>query len=451
MSFPSYPKYRASGVAWLGDIPEHWGVRKLKYLCLVFPSNVDKKSNDGETPVRLCNYTDVYYNDEVTSSMDFMLATASADQIEKFSLRSGDAIITKDSETADDIAVSAFVPRDLPGVVCGYHLAVVRPRPGTHGAYIKRIFDSYYAKASLEVRANGLTRVGLGQYQLDNVELAVPLFDEQQAIAAFLDRETAKIDALVAEQERLIELLNEKRQAVVSNAVTEGFNLDCPLKDSGISWLGEVPAHWTSCRVKAICSFVTSGPRGWSERIGDEGALFIQSGDLDDNLGVAFASAKRVQIDEGSEAARTRLQNGDVLVCITGAKTGNVAVCAAVPEAAYVNQHLCLVRPTRLVASRFLAMVLKSVIGQTHFERDQYGLKQGLGLEDVKNCPIFVPPLSEQEDILRHLDATSHVIGSLLSDATLAINLLQERRSALISAAVTGQIDVRSLVPREAA
>lgn len=209
-----------SGVAWLGEVPEHWEVRRLKQACEVFSSNVDKKSFENEPPVLLCNYTDVYYNEQITALIDFMCATASSDEIRKFTLRAGDTIITKDSETADDIAIAAYVPRDLPGVICGYHLAMVRPRGTTSGAFVKRLFDSTYAKSCFAVAANGLTRVGLGQYALNNVDLPFPSFDEQQTIAAFLDRETAKIDNLTTEAQHAITLLQERRTALISAAVT---------------------------------------------------------------------------------------------------------------------------------------------------------------------------------------------------------------------------------------
>lgn len=244
MSFVRHTKYKESGVDWLGAIPAHWRVLRLKHACAAFPSNVDKHSREHEPEVLLCNYTDVYYNERITSGLTFMRATASEDQIERFTLRAGDTIITKDSETADDIAIAAYVPHDLPGVVCGYHLSMVRPRGTTCGAFVKRLFDSMYAKARFEVAANGLTRVGLGQYALDNVEFPFPPPDEQATIATFLDREAAKIDALVAEQQRLIELLKEKRQAVISQAVTKGLDPNVPMKDSGVEWLGKVPAHW---------------------------------------------------------------------------------------------------------------------------------------------------------------------------------------------------------------
>jgi len=262
-------------VEWLGEVPAHWHVRRLKHICEVFPSNVDKKSVDGETPVQLCNYTDVYYNDVINADMDFMPATATPDQITRFTLRAGDTIITKDSETADDIAVSAFVPVDMPGVVCGYHLSMIRPRPEADGRFVKRLFDAAYTKSAVAVKANGLTRVGLGQYALDNLEVPFPSLDEQAAITAFLDRETAKIDALVAEQERLMALLKEKRQAVISHAVTKGLNPDAPRKVSGIEWLGDVPAHWNVVSIK----WLSVVRRGASPRPIDDPKYFDDDGE----------------------------------------------------------------------------------------------------------------------------------------------------------------------------
>ncbi|MHB8264753.1 MAG: restriction endonuclease subunit S, partial [Acidithiobacillus ferrivorans] len=256
MSFPRYLKYKDSGVEWLGEVPDGWEIKRLKWVCDAFPSNVDKKSYDDGQPVSLCNYTDVYYNESITPALNFVAATATTEQVIKFSLKSGDTIITKDSETADDIAIAAYVPEDMPGVVCGYHLSIVRPRGKVCGPFVKNIFDSSYAKNKFAVLANGLTRVGLGQYALNNVELPFPPLSEQHAIAAFLDAETSRIDALMAEYETLIELLKEKRQALISHAVTKGLNPDVPMKDSGVEWLGKVPEHWKLYQTKRLFRLV---------------------------------------------------------------------------------------------------------------------------------------------------------------------------------------------------
>jgi len=282
------------------------------------------------------------------------------------------------------------------------------------------------------------------------ITLAMPPLSEQLTIASFLDRETTKIDALIAEQQRLIELLQEKRQAVISHAVTKGLNPNAPKKDSGVEWLGEVPEHWELSRVKTISSFTTSGPRGWSEQISEDGALFVQSGDLNDSLGVDFEDCKRVRVSGDAEALRTRLQPGDAVVCITGAKTGNAAVCHELPDDSYINQHLCLIRPLKNIEPGFLGLLLKSHCGQTHFALAQYGLKQGLSLENVRETPVVLPPIQEQLEIVSYVNKVRGFMRSLINESHHSVEVLKERRSALISAAVTGQIDVRGLVGAEA-
>lgn len=282
--------------------------------------------------------------------------------------------------------------------------------------------------------------------EFSKLSIPYPPVEEQTAIARFLNRETTKIDALIAEQQGLIELLQEKRQAVISHAVTKGLNPNAPMKDSGVEWLGEVPEHWELSRVKTISSFTTSGPRGWSEQISEDGALFVQSGDLNDSLGVDFEDCKRVRVSGDAEASRTRLQPGDAVVCITGAKTGNAAVCHELPEDSYINQHLCLIRPLKNIDPGFLGLLLKSHCGQTHFALAQYGLKQGLSLENVRDTPVVLPPMQEQVEIVSYVNKVRVFMRSLINESHHSIEVLKERRSALISAAVTGQIDVRGLV-----
>ena len=213
-------KMKDSGIEWLGEVPEHWEAKKLKFVASVQPSNVDKKSKENEKEVLLCNYTDVYYNEEITANLSLMKATASDVQIRKFTLKRGDTIITKDSEDPNDIAVPAYVPQDLEGVVCGYHLALLRPGKGTCGEYLKRVMDTQYARSVFATRANGITRYGLGTYAISNFILPLPPLEEQKQIAVFLDKETTKIDTLIKKCETAIGLLKERRTALISAAVT---------------------------------------------------------------------------------------------------------------------------------------------------------------------------------------------------------------------------------------
>jgi len=444
MSLPRYGEYKNSGISWLGAVPSHWEVQRLKYACTVFPSNVDKHSRDDEPAVRLCNYTDVYYNERVTFDMPFMEATASEEQIAKFTLQADDTIITKDSETADDIAIAAHVPEDLPGVVCGYHLSMVRPRAGTSGAFIKRFFDSVYAKAKFAVSANGLTRVGLGQYALDNVEMPFPPLIEQTAIAAFLDRETAKIGALIAEQEKLVALLAEKRQATISRAVTKGLNPDTPMKDSGVAWLGDVPAHWAACPLKLLA------------RIGNGSTPNRDNPNYWADEGFPWLNSSVVNQDEVSEAERFVTERAlkechlpviappAVLVGITGqGKTRGMATRLAFT--ATVNQHVAYIKPSvDRLAEPYLLRVLEAAYLHLRTESEGAGSTKGaITCGQLGDLRVPVPELAEQIEISAFLDKETAKLEKLKLDSERSITLLQERRSALITAAVTGQIDVR--------
>ena len=212
-------KMKKSDVEWLGEIPHHWELKKLKFVADVIASNVDKKSYDGELPCLLCNYTDVYYNEKIVEGMEFMSATATAEQVEKFSLRSDDVIITKDSESPNDIGIATYVPSDLNGVVCGYHLSIVRAHK-LSGMFIKRLFDSNYLKSKFAVLANGLTRYGLGQHAINNIYLPVPPNDEQKLIVEFIDKTCFAIDELIKKSLSSINLLLERRSALIAEAVT---------------------------------------------------------------------------------------------------------------------------------------------------------------------------------------------------------------------------------------
>lgn len=424
MSMSAYPKYRESGSTLLGAIPSDWPIIQIKRIARLAYGDAlptEARNDAGEVPVFGSNGPVGAHDTANTQGPVIVVG------------RKGSyGAINWNNFPVFVIDTAYFV--DASRAACDLRWLLWALHAANLGAF------------SQDTGVPGLARE-----LVHELAFVCPSQDEQSAIATFLDRETGKIDALVAEQERLIALLKEKRQAVISQAVTKGLDLNAPMKDSGVEWLGEVPAHWEVKRVKSVSSFITSGPRGWSERVQDEGALFIQSGDLGDDLRLHFEAAKRVPIVNDAEAARTRLANGDVVVCITGAKTGNVALCEGLTEDAFINQHLSLIRPKALVHGRFLGAVLKAEIGQRYFEASQYGLKQGLSLEDVGDAPLVLPPLHEQQAILAQLNSATIKLDTLTTEAHRAIALLKERRAALISAAVTGKIDVRGLVaPDEA-
>jgi len=453
MSLAKYLDTKDSGVDWLGEIPSHWTVKELKYVCTNQPSNVDKKTVEGEEVVSLCNYTDVYYNDVITPDLPLMRASATDDQIEKFTLRAGDVIITKDSESADDIAVSTYVPQDMPGVVCGYHLAMIRPNDGVFGLFIKRLFDSVYIQSKVATLANGLTRFGLSHAAVGGLELPMPPDeDEQKAISSFLDVETSKIDSLVSEQRRLIELLKEKRQAVISHAVTKGLNPNAPMKPSGIQWLGDVPQHWNASMISRVSTKITNGYVGPTRDIlVEDGVPYIQATHIKRGR-VNFDGAYFVKDEWSNKHSKSILELGDVLIVQTGAGTGDIGLVSE-NEVGFNCHALIIVQCIQeTMIGQFLAATLQSQYGTQTLESIQTGgMHPHLNCGNVKFVYVPVPPLDEQQAIVDYVNERSQRFDALQAEAERAIELLQERRTALISAAVTGKIDVREFALQETA
>ena len=215
------PRLKPSGMEWLGEVPEHWEVKHLEHVAFYRTSNIDKKIEEDELPVRLCNYTDVYYGDRIrVSEGEFMNATASTSEVQRFRLLVGDILVTKDSEDWRDIAVPAIVDETADDFVCGYHLGIIRSGPGIHPLFLYRALQSEAINRQLQVSASGVTRYGLSNAAVGDVVLPLPPIDEQRAIGAFLDRETERIDSLVAKMRLLIERLGEYRAALITAAVT---------------------------------------------------------------------------------------------------------------------------------------------------------------------------------------------------------------------------------------
>jgi len=275
--------------------------------------------------------------------------------------------------------------------------------------------------------------------------LVTPPPDEQSAIAAFLDRETARIDALIKKKRRQIELLQEKRSALISHAVTKGLNPNAPMKDSGIEWLGEIPANWKTMRFKRCIEFITSGPRGWAEFFSDDGELFIRIGNLTrDSIDLDLVDVQHVVPPTGAEAIRTRVQEGDILVSIT-ADLGSVAVVPDKVETAYISQHIALARPvSKRSHPRWLGFSIFSESCRHQLRALGYGgTKVQLSLEDVQNLVLCIPPRDEQERIVVWLDSEIRKLSWVIQKVHGSVTTLREYRTALISAAVTGKIDVR--------
>ena len=282
---------------------------------------------------------------------------------------------------------------------------------------------------------------------LGGMKVTVPPLSEQILIAAFLDRETAKIDELVAEQRRLMELLKEKRQAVISNAVTRGLNPDAPLKPSGIEWLGDVPGHWEVIALKHIADVQTGMAKGKDFQSRETIAVpYLRVANVQDGY-LDLETVATMNIP-ASDLKRYALKHGDVLMNEGGDfdKLGRGCVWENQIEPCITQNHVFAVRP-KLVSSRWLNAITSSDFAQFYFMTRS---KQSTNLASISSTnlmelPVVLPPVIEQEEILAFIAAQTFRFDTLTTEAQSAIDLLQERRSALISAAVTGQIDVRGV------
>jgi type I restriction enzyme S subunit len=439
--FKPYPAYKDSGVECLGEIPTHWGVKRLKTLADVQLSNVDKKSVEGQEPVRLCNYTDVYYNERITTDLEFMTATATREQVLRFALRAGDVLITKDSESWTDIAVPAVVAKDLPDVLCGYHLAHIRPRDGVIGEFLSRAFSAMGPRDQFQMAANGITRFGLGGDVIQTGMFAMPPEPEQCAIAAFLDRETARIDALVAKKERLIALLQEQRTALITRAVTKGLDPTVPMKDSGVEWLGEIPAHWEVKKVKRLCLV----RRGASPRPIDDPVYFEDEGEYawvriaDVTASDRYLETTTQRLSVLGKSKSVPLEPGELFVSI-----------AATVGKPIVTKIKCCIHDgfvyfVGLRENREYLYYLFSC-GEAYKGLGKLGTQLNLNTDTIGDICLPRPSPDEQETIVQFLDHATAKIDALVAKVGDAIERLKEFRTALISAAVTGKVDVRGEV-----
>ena len=443
-----YAKYKPSGVEWIGAIPEHWDSKRLKYVALVQPSNVDKKTIEGELPVFLCNYMDVYENESVDSSITFMEATATEAEIAKFKIKMGDVLVTKDSETPGDIANPAFVKDNFENanVICAYHLTQIRPnRNELIGEYLFRLFQETKYKGQFEVAANGVTRFGLSVSAFSDAFVPLPRPEEQTAIANYLDEKTAQIDTLIAKKQKLIEFLKEERTAIINQAVTKGINPEVKLKPSGIDWLGAIPEHWDVKKLKYVVSKVGSGitPTGGASVYQNEGIPLLRSQNIY-NDGLKLDDVAYISEDIDEQMSNSRIEEDDVLLNITGASIGR---CFYVPKGfgkGNVNQHVCIIRPIQdLLRTKFLHSIIISGYGQTLKDVYQTGAnREGLNFQQIRSFDLPIPDIQEQRQIVAFIEAHTSRIDATISKIEKEIELLKENRTALISEVVTGKIKV---------
>lgn len=440
-----YDSYKDSGVEWIGKIPKHWKIVKLKYLANISFSSVDRHEYKEELKVNICHYPDAYKNDIINNETNLSNGTCTESEFEKFQLLEGQVIITKDSETANDIGVPTYVEETIENAVCGYHLAILDTiSDELFGKYLFRYIQSTNVNSYFETNSNGVTRFGLGKPKIENLFISSPSFEEQTAIASFLDYKTKLIDATIEKKKLLITLLKEKRQAVINEAVTKGLNPNAPMKDSDVEWLGEIPEHWGLVPLRYLYNKIGSGvtPKGGGDVYTDEGVTFIRSQNVHFD-GLRLDDVVKIDIETHQKMNNSSVEFNDVLLNITGASIGRCCV-VNIDEEMNVNQHVCIIRVNERIKPDFLNIVLQSNVGQTQIKLlTTGGNREGLTQEAVKNMSIPLPNIETQIQLLNSITEKMKSFDLIKNKIETAIAKLQTYRQSLISEAVTGKIDVR--------
>ncbi len=435
--YQKYAEYKDSGVEWLGEIPSHWDLKASKLLFSIVNGSTPKSGVaefwEGDitwvTPSDLSKIT----NFEISESLR-TITKKGLDSCGTSLVPSGSLILS----CRAPIGSLAITTKD----VCtnqGCKSLVVKARVNTKFMY-------YFFSVSTEqlnILGRGTTFLELSSDELGNFKLPYPKINEQTAIANFLDHETAKIDSLIEKQQKLIELLKEKRQAVISHVVTKGLNHDVPMKDSGVEWLGQVPEHWTVSKLKHFVNVVDC--KHITAEFFDEGIPLASIGEVKGwkvNLSKAKLTNEKYYFEliDGNR----KPQVGDIIYT-RNATVGEAALVHEELPRFALGQDVCLIHIVQKLYPEFLLHFLKSEIIKIQLNSAMVGSTfKRINVDDIRNYLVVIPPFDEQKEILKSLEINTKQYDSLISSAEKQINLMKERRTALISSAVTGKIDVRN-------
>jgi len=449
--YKKYPEYKDSTDDWLSSLPSEWSEVPLKFL-----SHVDNSGSFGDEENEINAVLPVATTAQIDSEGRFNVAAMPRRSFTNFEVSryccvEHDILVVKSSGSSQNVisGKSGIVTKDTPKFVFSNFLLRIQ-------AYSKQILPKllYYIINSELTRervlrmVSGTTYPNLQVGEYIGAIIPLPPLVEQKQIAKFLDHETGKIDRLIQKQQQLIELLKEKRQAVISHAVTKGLNPNAPLKPSNIEWLGDVPEHWEVPQV-GYCAFVTKltgfeYTNLWKTK--EDGEVIALRGFNVKERKLELNDVERISSELSDTLVRSKLDKGDIVFPCTGT-IGNAALIEE-DGLFHINQNIAKIRFNQTVSSRFAIYWLTSSFIRTLIDRNNTsGMQPVVLIGDIRKLPIPRFEYQEQESIADHLDTVVNRFCKLISNAVSAINLMQERRTALISAAVTGKIDVRDWSP----
>ena len=386
-----------------------FGVMRLKHLAAIRASNVDKIVELDEASVRLCNYTDVYYNERISPDMELSPGSAKQAEIERFRLRRGDILITKDSETPGDIAVPALVTADMDDVVCGYHLALIRPK-GTRviSDYLLYVLKSKPVRDAFTVRAQGITRFGLTLPGIGSVPCPLPSLETQKLIAGFLGREVARINQLIEKKRRILALLVQKRRTVVSAAVLGGEEK----RRNAVPWLAFMPEHWDAIALAQLVQF-RGGSTPSKERedywAGD--IPWVSPKDMKSET--IKDSEDHITRDALAQSSLSLIGAGAVLIVTRGMILARTVPVAALAVPATINQDMKALVPRKRIRGAYLLRLLEGLeaVLLSFVDEAAHGTKK-LRTERLFKTRFPVPPVVEQAEIERHISLATDRIFS---------------------------------------
>jgi type I restriction enzyme S subunit len=436
MSFPAYPAYRDSGVPWLGQVPAGWAVVPVKAIA----SCNDDVLPENMPPDEVIEYVEISDVEEGRGIIHRTPMTfAEAPSRARRKVQAGDVIV---STVRTYLRAIATIPPDCDRLVVSTGFAVFRPRR-VLASFLGYLFRTEFVVAQIIARSVGVSYPAINASEVARLPIPLPPPAEQRAIAAFLDRECGKMDALVAEQERLIALLKEKQQAVISHAVTKGLDPNAPMKDSGVAWLGQVPAHWEVRRLKYLGEAITGLTYDPSQVVSEPegGTLVLRSSNvqrgrivLDDNVYVA------TQVPPELIA-----KPGDILICSRNGSRALIGKNATITDEAVGATWGAFMTVFRSMYSRYLSCVFNSPLFEAQAGAFLTSTINQLTIGMLNDFAVPLPPPEERDAVADFIAAARATTERLIDEAERAIALLKERRAALISAAVTGKIDVRGL------
>lgn len=439
MKYKPYPAYKDSGVEWLGKVPEHWIVSPFKWQIERNDGGVWGTDPDGSDDTIVLRSTEQTVDGRWRMD-DPAPRKLSAAEINAALLAEGDLVVTKSSGSALHIGKTTIVTPEIAAMGCCYSnfMQRIRTRPSFKPTLAWYVMNNDISRLQFDLLSNSTTGLAnLNGTMIGQMLLAIPPVSEQSAIATFLDRETAKLDTLIARQEKLIELLQEMRQALISHAVTKGLNPDAPMKDSGVEWLGEVPEHWDVTRIGRLFEIQKRIVGELGHDVLSITQRGIQVKDTESNDGQLSMDYSKYQNVEVGDFAMNHM---DLI-------TGFIDV-AKFPGVTSPDYRVFRLRASSEADSRYFLAVFQDAYRRKLFFPFGQGSSQlgrwRLPTDAFKEYPIPVPPKSEQSDIANFIDQENAKIDDLLEKSRRSIELMREHRTALISAAVTGKIDVRA-------